>query len=302
LQSKAMGDEIINIGINHAAYKVSKREILEWMNMTLNSSIANVDKDVGDGSAYAQIFHSINRKCVAFKQIKFDGKSEYEYTINYNLVQKAMKLLKIDKVIPSEALMKGKPLDNIEFCQWLKHYHTHVATQEDYDGFAEREAVFPGLGKKVKRWAPNSGGGDVKKAAPKPAAKKPMASNQARPASRAAPAASGGASEAELKEAQAEIANQKEEISELNLNVDALTKERDFYFGKLRDVEILIQEREVVPPHIPEVQNDLRCVSHHCRAKSLMLRSPKHLSRSKPSFMPPMTRKRKRRTFENELI
>lgn len=49
---------------------------------------------------------------------------------------------------------------------------------------------------------------------------------------------------AALKSAKEEIAAQKEEISELNLNVDALTKERDFYFGKLRDVEILIQEKE----------------------------------------------------------
>merc|ERR1711907_771809 len=96
-----MSDEIINIGINHPAYKVSKRELLEWMNQVLNANISNVDKDVGDGAAYAQIFHSINRKSVKFDQIKFEGKSEYEYTQNYNLMQKAMKNLGIDKVIPS---------------------------------------------------------------------------------------------------------------------------------------------------------------------------------------------------------
>merc|ERR1711965_633920 len=134
-----MSDEVVNIGINHPAYKVSKRELLEWMNSVLNSSIANVDKDVGDGSAYAQVFHAINKKCVKFDQIKFQAKSEYEYTINYNVVQNAMKKLKIDKVIPAEALMKGKPLDNIEFVQWLKHYYSNVGVEEDYDGFAERE-------------------------------------------------------------------------------------------------------------------------------------------------------------------
>merc|ERR1712146_95085 len=97
-----MSDEIINIGINHPAYKVSKRELLEWMNATLNTNISNVDKDVGDGAAYAQIFHSINRGCVSLKQIKFQGKSEYEYTINYNIVQKAMKKLhQPKKLLPS---------------------------------------------------------------------------------------------------------------------------------------------------------------------------------------------------------
>ena len=31
------------------------------------------------------------------------------------------------------------------------------------------------------------------------------------------------------------------EISEAKLNMDTLEKERDFYFGKLRDIEMLLQ-------------------------------------------------------------
>ena len=233
--------------------QVSKRELLEWMNTTLNSSVANCDKDVGDGSAYAQIFHAINRKCVPIKQIKWEAKSEYDYTINFNLVQKALKNLKVDKAIPAEALMKGKPLDNIEFCQWLKHYYTHVATVEDYDGFAERENVAPGVSRKVKvssspekpvcpgysharvqKFAAGDGSAPAKaptkKAAgmSRPIGTRPMggsANNSKAPPSTKASSAPSAQNVAQLKEAEATIAAQKEELSELNLNVDALTKE-----------------------------------------------------------------------------
>ena len=34
------------------------------------------------------------------------------------------------------------------------------------------------------------------------------------------------------------------QIQDLNVTVEGLEKERDFYFGKLRDVEVLCQEHE----------------------------------------------------------
>ena len=36
----------------------------------------------------------------------------------------------------------------------------------------------------------------------------------------------------------------KEEVIDLRITVDGLERERDFYFGKLRDIEIMLQQDE----------------------------------------------------------
>ena len=51
--------------------------------------------------------------------------------------------------------------------------------------------------------------------------------------------AGGGASAAQIEELNSQIL-------EKNLTIEGLEKERDFYFGKLRDIEVLAQEHEAV--------------------------------------------------------
>lgn len=46
----------------------------------------------------------------------------------------------------------------------------------------------------------------------------------------------GGASQAELRALE-------DQVSELKLNNDTLDREREFYFGKLRDIEEMLQKR-----------------------------------------------------------
>ena len=63
------------------------------------------------------------------------------------------------------------------------------------------------------------------------------------PVSRAAPrAAAGGGGGGAAQAAQIEELNTQ--LMESKLTIEGLEKERDFYFGKLRDIEVLAQENE----------------------------------------------------------
>lgn len=42
----------------------------------------------------------------------------------------------------------------------------------------------------------------------------------------------------------AELTELNQQLLDLKLTVDGLEKERDFYFGKLRDIELICQEHE----------------------------------------------------------
>merc|ERR1719219_1699143 len=184
--------------------------------------------------------------CIQLKKVKFNTKLEHEYINNFKVLQNSFKSVNVDKIIPVDKLVKGRFQDNFEFVQWFKKFFDANYGGQDYDALAMRGGEQVGSSSKPKP------GGGAGRPAPGGMSGMPKRSPAQRPAPAAArpPARAptnggmGGRSNGVGAGAQAQIEDLKTEVLEMKLTVEGLEKERDFYFGKLRDVEVMCQENE----------------------------------------------------------
>ncbi|KAI8049679.1 calponin homology domain-containing protein [Syncephalis plumigaleata] len=208
----------------------SRNELLAWINELLQLNYTKIEQ-LGTGAAYCQILDSIYGN-IQMPKVKFNAKADYEYVANFKVLQTGFDRNKLDKMIPVDRLVKCKMQDNLEFTQWIKRHWDMYFPGGHYDAVKRRKGE---LG------APASGGSGGSRA---PARRGPSSVGGRAPsvASRSGriSAASGRASPADHNAALVQSLTQQ--LNELRVNVDGLEKERDFYFQKLRDIELLVQE------------------------------------------------------------
>ncbi|XP_019182440.1 PREDICTED: microtubule-associated protein RP/EB family member 1C isoform X1 [Ipomoea nil] len=239
-----------NIGMMDSAYFIGRSEILSWINSTLHLNLSKVE-EACTGAVHCQLMDAAHPGMVPMHKVNFDAKNEYEMIQNYKVLQDIFNKLKITKHIEVTKLVKGRPLDNLEFMQWMKRYCDSVSggATHGYNALERREAC--------------KGGREANKksAAPQPSAKTAAASTKHAPhngrrndvtntscatnpsGKTSRPSSSGGRPVYSETEKAAHV----KQITELKLSIDSLEKERDFYFAKLRDIEIVCQ--------CPEIEN-----------------------------------------------
>ncbi|XP_031104437.1 microtubule-associated protein RP/EB family member 1B-like [Ipomoea triloba] len=228
-----------NIGIMDSAYFVGRNEILSWINSRLQINLTRIE-EAASGAVQCQMMDMTYPGIVPMHKVNFDAKTEYDMIQNYKVLQDVFNKLKIDKHIEVNRLVKGRPLDNLEFLQWLKRYCDSVnggIMNENYNPVERRGKGGKERGTKISQRTTkslqtnNSHGQNVGDGI---GSTKILESKQAKP--RAVPAAA---------DSSAEIQSLSKEVTELKLSIDLLEKERDFYFAKLRDIEILCQGPEI---------------------------------------------------------
>ncbi|EPS30204.1 Microtubule integrity protein mal3 [Penicillium oxalicum] len=213
----------------------SRQELLAWLNSLLQLNITKIEQ-CGTGAALCQIFDSIFMD-VPMSRVKFNVNSEYAYLQNFKILQNVFTRHQIVKPIPVESLTKCRMQDNLEFLQWVKKYWDQHYPGGDYDAVGRRKASGAPAGAPAA--APRASSSSSRRGVT------PTTSVSRAP--RVAAAAGGGAMTAAL---QQEIATQKEAIA-------GLEKERDFYFAKLRDIELLLQTAIEENPEIEKEEDTL---------------------------------------------
>ena len=230
------------MGMMHEGYFVGRNELSDWIRGHFDPGFNKIE-DLASGVVYCKIINSIYPGSVALQKVKKDAKIEVDFIHNFKILQNAFSKKKIDRYIDVDKLTKRSFQFNMEFLQFMKAYHDLHA---------------PGGGNQQPVFKENSSNSEPAqpKAAPRKAAPTVPGMITAG-AARRAPARAGTMPTARAPPSEA-VNELQLEVTELKCNVDNLERERDFYYAKLREIEVLCQQHEKEqPPFLAEVMTIL---------------------------------------------
>lgn len=265
------------VGMMDTAYFVGRGELLQFFNNLLDLQLTKIEQ-TASGAIACQLTEYIFPGSIPMSKVNWEAKSDYEFINNYKLLQKAFSKHRIQRHVDVDKLIRAKYQDNLEFCQWLKAFYDQSgAVREDYDpnavrakgkggkkynDFLQRTAAkygskaLPVSRTRGARVTPTTAASPRKPVARPAAAKTTTQSSVAapRPTVGKAPLrasenrnVTGAANnpkpivDPQLVQKNAEL---EETVKELETTVLELEKERDFYFGKLRNIELMLQVKQ----------------------------------------------------------
>ncbi|XP_019734496.1 microtubule-associated protein RP/EB family member 2 isoform X2 [Hippocampus comes] len=254
---------------------MSRHDITAWVNDILCLNYTKVEQ-LSSGAAYCQFMDLLFPGCISLKKVKFQAKLEHEYIHNFKLLQASFKRMKVDKIIPVEKLVKGRFQDNLDFIQWFKKFFDANYDGKEYDPLDARQgqdAIPPpdpgeqifNLPKKSHHAASSPTAGASRSSATTPKSATPTS----RPSSaKKIPTASTPAKGE--KELEAQVTQLTDQVNTLKVALEGVEKERDYYFSKLREVELLCQEQgENDAPFVARLMEVLYAMDDQERAEEL---------------------------------
>jgi RP/EB family microtubule-associated protein len=127
------------IGMMDAAYFTSRKDILDWLNATLELNLTKIEQ-TASGAVACQIIEYVFPGSIPMHRVDWEAKSDYEFIQNYKLLQAAFTKHRVQRHVDVDKLIRAKYQDNLEFMQWLKAFFDQTAPRfrEGYDPVATR--------------------------------------------------------------------------------------------------------------------------------------------------------------------
>ncbi|VDO92262.1 unnamed protein product [Soboliphyme baturini] len=223
---------------------MSRHEMLIWLNDCLQANFTKVE-EMCSGAAYCNFMDLLFPGSVQLKKVKWNTKLEHEYIQNFKIMQEAFNKLGVDKIVPVEKLIKGKFQDNFEFLQWFKKFFDANYNGQAYDALSARNGeVRVNLFFFVFELSSAAIAELPRKSPPTRVAVSGPGAPFHRPVNAAPAAATSRQKHGTSQSEDAQVVQLQNRIDELtSLLTESAEKERDFYFSKLRQIELLCQER-----------------------------------------------------------
>jgi microtubule-associated protein, RP/EB family len=238
-----------------AAYFIGRKELLDYFNDLLDLNLSKIEQ-TASGAIACQLTELIFPGSVPMTKVNWAARSDYEFVQNYKLLQSAFTKHHIQRHVDVDKLIRAKYQDNLEFCQWLKAFadQSGCHRSDDYDPSAVRAR-----GKGGAKYNDEMGRRGSATSRPRPAA-----SAAVRPTPKSSTAPSKATTTGPLRERPSNpVVGSKDDplgaavaadaslmlknkdlqmrVEDLELAVLETEKERNFYFEKLRNIEILLQ-------------------------------------------------------------
>ena len=193
------------------------------------------------------------------KKVKFRTQLEHEYIQNFKLVQGAFKKVGCDKEIPIGRLVKARFQDNFEFLQWFKKFFDSNYDGHSYNALEARGNISLGTGNPSPGSHLSSSSqsfGNPARAAAKPTVRAaPIVRHSPKTTTTAQSSnnnliggvgATGGGIARPTRNGIGQMNGTKiteleTKLNQMTISAESLERERDFYYNKLRDIEIICQ-------------------------------------------------------------
>ncbi|CAG9335351.1 unnamed protein product [Blepharisma stoltei] len=218
--------------------KMGRLELLGWINELMETDYPRIEA-LSDGIAYAQVLDLLYPKIVPLSKLTFNPRSEEDNAKNLRIVDDVLHRIKAKKTIDPLKLSRSKFPDNMEFAQWLFQHFLQMkdTVKGRYPAYAKRLEAY----KKQRKIPPERTNFDLQMSSHLIPNEPLVDSSDASPASPDLNQQRLNQLRDLVLSLEQELTNQVSNYKLLQEDIAQVEEERNFYFNKLRQIELLCQ-------------------------------------------------------------